>query len=172
MLHVFKNITGFLKKAFIVIVVYILIINLFSYFFNENKSEISNNLVKNNRIDIYKVLNDKELNSTKQGKLQIAVYKTILCTTVGEACTENPEDGNENFSRSILGYVTGLITMPYVNPPASGVYWAASGLQNAGFIPNTYAAEGIGFAALKPFITIWKIFRDLSYALLVVWLNR
>lgn len=168
MLHIFKNITSFLKKAFIVIVVYIIIINLFSYFFNENRPEISNNLIKNNRSDIYKVLNDKELNSTKQGKLQIAVFKTMLCTSVGEACTENPEDGNEYFNRSILGYVTSLITMPYLNPPASGVYWAASGLQDAGFIPNTYAAEGIGFAALKPFITIWKIFRDLSYALLVV----
>jgi len=64
--------------------------------------------------------------------------------------------------------MTNLIVLPYVNPPASGVYWAYSGLQNAGFVPKTYAAEGIGFAAIKPFMDIWKIFRDISYMLLVL----
>ncbi|HRN70303.1 MAG TPA: hypothetical protein PLS49_03890, partial [Candidatus Woesebacteria bacterium] len=38
----------------------------------------------------------------------------------------------------------------------------------AGFIPETYAAQGIGFSALLPYNPIWKIFRDISYSLLVL----
>jgi len=64
--------------------------------------------------------------------------------------------------------MSNLIIIPYANPPASGVMWAYEGLQNAGFVPKTMAAEGIGFAAIKPFTNLWKIFRDLSYMLLVI----
>ena len=168
MLHVFKNITSFLKKALIVIAVYLIVISLFSNFANKDKPKTPNNLIESNQNEIYNVLNDKELNSTKHGQLSLGLYRTALCITIGEACTDNPKDGDKNYNKSILGNITNLIILPYMNPPASGVYWAASGLQNAGFIPNIYAAEGIGFASLKPFMNIWKVFRDFSYALLVI----
>ena len=168
MLHAFKNITSFLKKALIVIVVYCIVIFIFSSFINKDKPKAANNLIQSNQNEIYSVLNDKELNSTKQGRLGLGLYRTALCVTIGEACTDNPKDANKNFNKSILGYVTNLITLPFINPPASGVYWAASGLQNAGFIPNIYAAQGIGFVGLRPFVDIWKVFRDFSYILLVI----
>jgi len=168
MLHAFKKIRGFLKKAFIVIVVYCIVISIFSSFINKDKPKASNNLIESNQNEIYSVLNDKELNSTKQGRLGLGLYRTALCVTIGEACTDNPKDGNKNFNKSILGYMTNLTILPFINPPASGVYWAASGLQNAGFIPNIYAAQGIGFVGLRPFVDIWKVFRDFSYILLVI----
>lgn len=168
MLHVFKKITSFLKKAFIVLAVFLIVMSLFSNFTNKDQPKTPNNLIESNQNEIYSILNDKELNSTNQGRLGLAFYRTALCVTIGEACTDNPKDGNKNFNKSILGYITNLTILPYTNPPASGIYWAASGLQNAGFIPNIYAAEGIGFAGLKPFMVIWKVFRDFSYALLVI----
>ncbi|MFH0979399.1 MAG: hypothetical protein V1803_00400, partial [Candidatus Roizmanbacteria bacterium] len=124
--------------------------------------------IKKNREEIYKIINDKKLSSTKEGKLTIVLYRGMICSMIGEACTNNPADADKNYEKSVFGFITKLIVLPYANPPASGIYWAYSGLQSVGFIPKTYAAEGIGFAAIKPFSNLWKIFRDLSYMLLVL----
>lgn len=170
MLLFLKPILSFLKKAFLVIAVYFIVISLFSHFIGKDKVSLSSGSdpIKKNRVEIYKVINDKELNKTKEGKLTIALYKMSMCSMIGEACTNNPDDADKNYNKSVFGFITKLIVMPYANPPASGVYWAYSGLQNAGFVPKTMAAEGIGFAAIKPFSNLWKIFRDLSYMVLVI----
>ncbi len=167
-----KPAISFLKKAFLVIAVYFIVISLFSHFINKDKTLISPNSpispIEKNRAEIYKVINDKELNKTQQGKLTIALYKMSMCSMIGEACTDNPADADKNYKKSVFGFMSNLIIIPYANPPASGVMWAYEGLQNAGFVPKTMAAEGIGFAAIKPFSNLWKIFRDLSYMLLVI----
>jgi hypothetical protein len=164
----FKKILSFLKKAFIVLAVYFIVISLFLHFINKDKPKVTFNPVEKNRQEIYKVINDPKLKNTKEGQITIALYRGMLCGLIGEACTDNPKDGEKNFNHSLFGFMTNLIVLPYANPPASGVYWAYSGLQNAGFVPKTYAAEGIGFAAIKPFMSIWKVFRDISYMLLVL----
>ncbi|MEK7495740.1 MAG: hypothetical protein AAB603_04060, partial [Patescibacteria group bacterium] len=165
-----KNIFSFAKKAFLVIAVYFIVISLFSHFINKDKISLApkTDPIKQNRAEIYKVINDKELNKTKEGKLTIALYKMSMCSMIGEACTDNPADADKNYGKSVFGFMSNLIIIPYANPPASGVMWAYEGLQNAGFVPKTMAAEGIGFAAIKPFSNLWKIFRDLSYMLLVI----
>ena len=163
-----KKIFSFLKKAFLVLAVYFIVISLFFHFFNKDKPKATFDPVEKNRQQIYKVINDPKLKNTKEGKITIALYQGMLCGIIGEACTDNPKDGNKNFNHSLFGLITNFMIIPYANPPASGVYWAYFGLQNAGFIPKTYAAEGIGFSAIRPLISIWKIFRDFSYMLLVI----
>lgn len=166
-----KKIFSIAKKVFLVIAVFVVVITLFSHFIARDKKSLqtqSVNPIEKNRAEIYKVINDKELNKTKEGKLTIALYKMSMCSMIGEACTNNPKDGDVNFQKSVFGFISKLIVLPYVNPPASGIYWAYSGLQNARFVPKTMAAEGIGFAAIKPFANLWKIFRDISYMLLVL----
>ncbi len=167
-LHYLKKGLNIAKKIFLVFLVYFVVMSLFFYFINKNKPRIAYDPVKKNREEIYKVINDKKLNSSEEGKLTIALYRAMMCGMVGEACTSNPDDGDKNFNKSLFGFVSTLIVLPYVNPPASGLYWAYDGLQNAGLIPKTYAAEGIGFAALKPFSNIWKLFRDVSYMFVVL----
>lgn len=164
----FKKILNIAKKIFLVVAVYFIVISLFVYFINKDKPKITQDPIKKNREEIYKVINDPILNKTNEGKLTIAIYRTMLCGMIGEACTDNPEDGEKNFNHSLFGFISNLIVLPYANPPASGVYWAYSGLQNAGFIPKTYAAEGIGFAAIRPLMAVWKEFRNISYMLLVL----
>lgn len=170
MLSFLKPTLSFLKKAFLVIAVYFVVISLFSFFINKDKVPLQSQTdpIKKNRTEIYKVINDKELNKTKEGKLTIALYKMSMCSMIGEACTNNPADADKNYNKSVFGFITKLIVLPYSNPPASGIAWVSDSLQQAGFIPKTYAAEGIGFAAIKPFANLWKIFRDLSYMLLVI----
>ena len=156
------------KKIFLVVVVFFVVISLFLYFINKDKPRLTDDPIKKNRKEIYKVINDPNLNKTNEGKLTIAFYRMMTCGMIGEACTDNPDDGDKNFKKSVFGFISNLIVLPYAHPPASGIYWAYNGLQNAGFIPKTYAAEGIGFAALRPFLNIWKLFRDIAYMVLVL----
>ncbi len=170
MLSFLKPTLSFLKKVFLVLAVYFIVISLFSHFIGRDRVSLSSQTdpIKQNRAEIYKVINDKELNKTKEGKLTIALYRGAMCSMIGEACTDNPADADKNYGKSVFGFMSNLIIIPYANPPASGVMWAYEGLQNAGFVPKSIAAEGIGFAAIKPFSNLWKIFRDLSYMLLVI----
>src|SRR3989338_772283 len=167
MLSFLKPTINFLKKTFLVIAVYFIVISLFSHFIQKDRISLSpkTSPIEKNRAEIYKIINDKELNKTQQGKLTIALYKMFMCSMIGEACTNNPNDADKNYKKSVFGFMSNLIIIPYANPPASGVMWAYEGLQNAGFVPKTMAAEGIGFAAIKPFTNLWKILRDLSYML-------
>lgn len=163
-----KKVLEIFKKVVLVLAVYFIVISLFMYFINKDKPKITYDPIQKNRDEIYKVINDKKINSTKEGKATIAIYRTMMCNIFGEACTDDPNDGDTNFHKSLFGLMSKLIAFPYANPPASGVYWAYTGLQNAGFIPKTYAAEGIGFAALRPLTNIWKLIRDISYIILVL----
>jgi len=159
------------KKIILVVIVYFAIISLFSHFISKDKIALNTSKtdpILENRAEIYKVINDKELNKTTQGKLTIFMYKGMMCSMMGEACTNNPADADKNYGKSFLGFVSNLIVLPFANPPASGIAWTYSGLANAGFIPKTMAAEGIGMGSIQPFAKIWKIFRDVTYLLLVV----
>ncbi len=160
---------GIIKKVLIVIVVFAFIITIFSISFSKNRPQYdSERITKLSRKLIYQTLQDPKLNSDTTGKLALYLYRTQVCMFSGEACTDNPEDGDKNAPKSLIGLSSNLLSIPFTNPPASGIYWAFTGLENAGFIPKTYAAEGIGFGSLKPLMNIWKIFRDIAYMLLVL----
>jgi len=66
-----------------------------------------------------------------------------------------------------LNTLAAMIGGIYGNPPASGIYYASTVFQNLGVIP-VYAANGVGFSALSPILNIWKVFRNLAYALLTI----
>jgi len=170
MFQIIKQGFSVTKKIILVLAVFIFAISLFMYFLNKDKVNLAVKIdpIVKNREEIYKFINDKKLNSTPSGKIALQIYKFSMCTMLGEACTNNPADADKNFSKSSVGFISKLITLPIMNPPASGLAWAYDGLQSAGFIPKTYAAEGIGFAALKPYANLWKMFRDLSYLVLVI----
>ncbi|MCL4363981.1 hypothetical protein M1328_01955 [Patescibacteria group bacterium] len=170
MMVFFKPAFDFLKKAFLIIAVYIAVVSLFSFFIHKDKISLqaTKNPIEQNRAEIYKVIDDKQLNSTKQGKLMVTVYRMTTCAMLGEACTNNPLDGDKNYDKSFFGFLSNIVVVPYKYPPASGIAWVNDGLQQAGFIPHAFAAEGIGFSAIKPFASIWTIFRDMTYMVLVL----
>ncbi len=168
MLKFLRKSLKILRIVFIVFAAYTVIIGLFLYFTSQNKIQTNVDPIKENRKAIYQTINDPKLNSTKEGRSQIAIYRSVQCGMLGEACTNNPDDGDKNFYNSSFGYLTKAIVFPYANPPASGVYWAYSGLQHAGFVPKSYAAEGIGFAAIQPLSQLWSVFRNVAYLFLVI----
>lgn len=169
MLAFLNKAQGLARKAFLVVAVYTIVISFFLFLFNKDKpKEPTYDPIKITRAEIYSRIKDPQYQKTDIGKKQIALYRAGVCGLIGEACTDNPVDGDRNFDHSIFGGVAKLIVLPYANPPASGLYWAYNGLSNAGFVPHTYAAEGVGFAAMKPLLPLWKVFRDVSYLILVL----
>lgn len=171
-MRVFRLADSFLvsiAKLMIVIGVFFLVINVGFNFLNENRKEFR--LVDSNKLItklIYSTINDPELQKDKSSKTFVTLYKTFACGAIGQACTDNPEDAKEYFSKSWVGMTSNLLTITYSNPPASSIYSVQNTLANKGFIPAAYAAEGIGFSSIKPIAKIWKVFRDFSYIFLVL----
>jgi len=171
MIVLFKYFLGIFKKIFFVVLVLFLIINAFGYFIQKDKKMVvGNNPVTHSRDHLYTKIKTSPLNDSSHGKVIIKIFRIASCFMAGELCTNNPNDADKNFNKSVVGFAYNLVMAPYLNPPASGVYWVHNTIQNAGFIPQSYAAEGIGFASIKPLMSMWKIFRDVSYMLLVLFL--
>jgi len=169
MLGILKKLFSAGKKAVIMGVVFYAIIALFSYFIGQNRPRVNEkSIFVSQQKEIYKILKDKRFTDTNSGKITLAVQRSMTCVFFGELCTNNPPISDDHFNHSLMGGVAKLFSTTYTNPPASGLYWASASLQKAGFIPQSYAAEGVGFASIKPLMNLWKIFRDIAYLLIVL----
>jgi len=157
------------RKIFIVATVLSAAISLFFFFSGGGVKKINPTLlIEHNRNQIYSQIESFKEDTSPEGALKLAIYQGWICTSVGEACSEKPSDGNINFQGSLFGKMSGWMGVPYANPPASGIAWVGSSLEHAGFIPKTYAATGAGFASIQSYMGIWKLFRDIAYLILVI----
>lgn len=157
------------RNIFLVIVVYVSIISLFVYTGSKDRVNLNIETAKlQNRREVYRFINDKNIQKQQGGTTVIAVYRLITCGMMGEGCTDNPNDGDIRSKSSVTGLLSQLILNPLNHPPSSGISWVAHGLQESGFVPKSYAAEGIGFAGLKPFAQIWTLFRNFAYLIMVL----
>jgi len=173
MLRVFKSSIDFLKKAFLVVGVFFIIFAIFGYVINGNRPRYDEKKVlQASQKQLHETFSREKLGIKKgSGKdLVLSLYRMGYCAFMGELCTEKLTYDNSAFKSSLMGQASNLISMTYVNPPASGVYWVTNTLQKAGFIPQSYAAEGMGFAMIKPLMNLWKIFRDIAYLVIVIFL--
>lgn len=173
MLRVFSSGIGFLKKAFLVFVVFGVVFAIFGSVINTNRPRYDEKKVlQASQKQLHETFSREKLGIKKgSGKdLVLSLYKVGYCAFMGELCTEKLTSDNSAFKSSLMGQVSNLISMTYINPPASGMYWVTNTLQKAGFIPQSYAAEGMGFAMIKPLMNLWKIFRDIAYLVIVVFL--
>jgi len=184
--NIFGKIFSFAKKAFIVIVVYTIIISLFFRFSQQNKEtkQFYVDPSEVNRLQLYKTIKESEKSASLSNGLFVWIYRLLYCKSVGELCTDNPNEAVNYKGQSILGGITNLVVAPYANPPASGIYWAYSGLSDANLIPKSYAAtdisgdvksnatssvvKGFGFVALSPYKNIWLVFRNVALLLMII----
>lgn len=168
-LHYFSRGMRGLSRAILVIAVFFTVINLFAYLTYKDKSSLPtyDEQIKSQRVEIYKFINNPKFNNS-QGKQIVAVYRITMCRLVGEACTNNPNDADKNYPDSLMGNAAKVFTAPFMAPPASGIYYVATMLDSAGFVPKSYAAEGIGFAGLRPLLEIWRKIRNLAFLILVL----
>ncbi|MCS7093148.1 MAG: hypothetical protein NZL96_01810 [Patescibacteria group bacterium] len=169
----FKKILFLIKIGLFALLIYSLVIIFFSNFFkNQNSYQIkkTNEIIEEQRRKIEEKINNPELIKSQENRIDIFLYRGVMCNLFGEYCLDNNNTSKEeNFNSSLFGFLTNLFVLPYQNPPASGIYWAYEGMQNAGFINKSFAqVQGIGLSSLKPVQKVWVIFRDLSYLVLTI----
>lgn len=163
--HLFK--TG--RKALLVCAVFYIILTVFMHFIGRNRPQIDDKaIIASQQKIMYAEMEKKKLNTTPTGKVALSIYRFSYCALIGELCTDKPTAEDTHFKTSLIGRVSSLMAVPYQYPPASGTYWVRNTLQKAGFIPQSMAAEGIGFASIKPLMNLWVIFRDVAYLLIVL----
>ena len=91
---------------------------------------------------------------------------------VGSTTTpNNPTAPNQSVNAPSINPVAGglifMIGQMYAHPPASTGTYVADVLENANIATPAYA-QGIGFAALDPILSLWKTFRNMAYLFFVV----
>lgn len=166
-IHCFiTSLSGLVKKTIFVIGTFSIIIALFIIFTRDggqNKQTINKQSYKS---ELYTHLQTDSQNI--EDELSKHSISGIMCFFVGEGCTKNPNENNQYKNQSLVGFTSNILTAPIQYPQASGLYAFRKTLADAHIIPQTYAAEGIGFAALRPFLEIWLLFRNFTYLIFVL----
>ncbi len=90
-----------------------------------------------------------------------------------EGVTISSEDMNTPYAdkmrqQSAVSELNNYIASIYMHPPASTYAFVNDVGQTLGFIPKQAYAQGIGFTTLSPLLPIWKVFRNIAYALLAI----
>lgn len=161
-----------LKRVGIVVASLVIILSLYHHFTYSDSNGYSqaraNKKAEQTTLkELYLSIERAEKYGDESEKYTVLVVRNIACSAVGMLCTLDPNDYKLAFKESAVGKLTSVLTLPMKNPPASFYYIARDTLENAGFVPKTYA-QGIGFNALSTFRPIWKAFRDLAYLLIVL----
>lgn len=120
------------------------------------------------RLNLYKLYDKKnDPKDDEEGVLMRDMSRSFMCSVTGELCTDNPAEAYKYKEQSLSMKASSFLAEPLRHPPSSFYYWARGTMENAGFVPKTYA-QGIGFAALTSFQPIWKVFRNLAYLVIVI----
>lgn len=91
-----------------------------------------------------------------------------LTKALGNFPASEDDELNKLLEKQSLLYKTGdLMASLYENPPAGTGIWLADVTSRLGLVPKAYA-QGIGFSALSPILPIWKVFRNIAYAVLII----
>lgn len=88
-----------------------------------------------------------------------------IATTSVSGC---PTCKNSQLKTGAISATGNMIAALYDNPPASGVYYAQDILRRFNPVQPAYAQTSTGFVALQPLLSIWRAFRDFSYAFFAV----
>lgn len=157
---------SFINKALIVTGI---LLAITGYFFHFHSMDLPHTQPKTKQVRaiLYKDLKTIREYPAPQAKAYAYGLSFASCTIIGEACTNNPDDGDKNFSKSGIGFLGNMIALPYSNPPASGVAWVQHSFEDVGFTPKSYAA-GVGFYSLQGFNSVWKIFRNITFLLMAI----
>lgn len=83
-------------------------------------------------------------------------------------CEKNSANCPKKFEKGANSALGDMVAMTYSAPPASGIVYFASLIENFGLVKPAYAQTGTGFNALGPIADIWRNFRNLTYVIFVL----
>ncbi|MDR0462948.1 MAG: hypothetical protein LBG64_01885 [Pseudomonadales bacterium] len=86
-------------------------------------------------------------------------FRALTCFILG-GCAQGATTGAPPPSDGALGQTLNLIASTYT-PPASAEIYIADVLRNIGV--ETTLAQGYGYVALTPLLSMWRLFRNIAY---------
>ncbi len=93
---------------------------------------------------------------------------SLLCGLGGMTCGAKNEAEEAYYrNKSVLAQSSQMLAYLYTEPGASTGEYLAYMFNKAGLVPKTYA-QGLTYSRLLPILPIWKVFRDIAYALLSI----
>jgi len=96
------------------------------------------------------------------------IANSVIAAVGGTPTTvQTPQGPVQQRSGGAISILAGLTGALYTTPPASSVEYLADLGQNLGIVKPAYA-QGLGFSAFSPVLTLWKTFRDIAYLGFVV----
>lgn len=93
---------------------------------------------------------------------------SLACQIGGIGCTIQEGEQAMHIQNSLLGFASQGLSATFLNPPASTYAFLRDSAESLGFVPKQTYAQGIGFSGLSPLLPIWKVFRNISYAVLAI----
>ena len=163
-----KKMFRIIGAIFSFVVIITLIFNLFFLISSPetNKRRIqAEQDTKKMREEMNRLVYSNQEDLDEDQKIVAGMYSSIMCNMTGDLCEPNQKVRYKE--NTVASKISDMVAIPFRNPPASGVYWVRDTLENASFIPKTYA-QGMGFASLTSFQTIWKAMRDITFLGLVI----
>lgn len=115
------------------------------------------------------ILNDTVTRETNANGL----FLDIVASTIQEITGAKPLSdgkGGITYSTGAIGTLTNLTAQIYAHPAASSTEYIADVFQNMKhpFGEQTAYAQGLGFSALNPVLSLWKLFRNVAYFFYVI----
>lgn len=104
-------------------------------------------------------------------------YSDTVRRTIGpvEGITVSKADMGTPYAQKMLqqsaiaGVTQGVVAI-FTSPPASTYAFIQDMGQSLGFIPKSAYAQGVGFSGLSAILPVWKMFRNISYFLLAIFM--
>ena len=156
-----------IRAVSIILLVYFVIISAYTYSTNQSPVSLPTDeqLIQQTQARAQQTVKNNA-KSLPEGELFVTANNAMNCLMTGSQCGDTAD--SNHFSQSLIGKASDLLAYPLVNPPASGVYWTMHQLEKANLVPQTYAAQGIGFTKMQPFASIWLAFRNIAFTLMVL----
>jgi hypothetical protein len=121
----------------------------------------------------YAITTHWEIVNDQNPKEELNVYQYVQEVARGTASSIGDQilptvlaDGSQNNAGAVYAFNSGIGYLAS-RPPVHTSDYVADLFQNSGFITPAYA-QGIGFSALTPVLTVWKAFRNITYFLFII----
>lgn len=98
----------------------------------------------------------------------VRIERATILSVAGKIETAYDKNGSPYYTyEGGAAQTIGNLTAYLYNKPASSVEYIADLGSNLGLVKTSYA-QGLGFTAFSPILTIWKIFRNIAYMVFII----
>lgn len=126
------------------------------------------NIQKEQREEFIKVFLKKET-LPEEVQTALGIQQLAYCRLTGDFChTDIRKITQIDIDNSLSSQLADAFLIPLLNMPPSGIHTTLDTIAQAGLVPQSYAASGIGLGSVSAYSEVWKQMRNVAFLLLVL----